>query len=339
MISESPPPFVPHPCLPTGHLQTLAGLYLPHAAHLDTGTQQQVKLPDGDTIILHDNAPANWSTGDRVVVLLHGLCGSHSSPYMRRLAAKLNHQAVRTMRMDQRGWGAAEKTARKPTHAGRSDDLRHAVQAVRQICPGSPIALVGFSLGGNVVLKYLAEEGASLQSELAQAVVVSPPSDLAACARSLQRGTSRWYERYFIRRLMQYVRVRARSDPAWHSLLRHQHRVGTLWQFDHHFTAPLSGFHSADDYYQQSSTHRRWQEIKLPTHLLVARDDPLVPYQTFDELTPTARGHSLHVHVTAHGGHLGFVSRGMAVQGTGYSDRRWMDRAIVAWLTNMSDLV
>ena len=136
-----------------GHLQTLAGTYVyaPWAGRRQfsssTLTVGEVSLSDGDRLVYHDNCPVGWAPGDRVALLLHGLTGSHASSYMARLAGLLNKHRVRTFRLDWRGCGAGVALARYPYHSGRSDDAAAMIAEITARCPGSPISLIGFSLG------------------------------------------------------------------------------------------------------------------------------------------------------------------------------------------------
>src|SRR5205085_10844880 len=197
----------PHPLVRGGHLQTIVGGYLPHGVKLDSAIRR-VALPDGDAIALHDDgsellagtkpgsSPASDAQrGGPVAILLHGLGGSHQSSYMLRCSAKLRTRGVRVFRMDLRGYGAGIELARQPLHAGRSEDAGTVLDYVHRLLPDSPIHLVGFSMGANIVLKLAGELGAQAPPHLASVLAVSPPIDLAACTRNIQRGMNRLYDR------------------------------------------------------------------------------------------------------------------------------------------------
>ncbi|OYV87501.1 MAG: hypothetical protein B7Z73_10010 [Planctomycetia bacterium 21-64-5] len=140
------------------------------------------RLHDGDQIVLHDDCPEGWQPGDRVALLIHGLAGCHQSIYMLRIAARLEELGVRAFRMDLRGCGAGVGLARLPYHAGRSEDAAAALETIARLCPASPVALVGFSMGGNIALKLLGELGEERCGHLDRAVAVCPPFDLLAGA-------------------------------------------------------------------------------------------------------------------------------------------------------------
>src|SRR5262249_16724822 len=148
--------------------------------------------------------------GDRTALLIHGLVGSHLSPYMQRVAGKLNAHGIRTFRMDLRGCGAGAALARYPYHSGRSDDAAASVRKIAEVCPGSSTTLIGFSLGGNITLKLVGELPDELPPNLDSAVAVSPPIDLLHCVESLRRPLNRFYDRYFVRLLLTQVQTQQR---------------------------------------------------------------------------------------------------------------------------------
>jgi predicted alpha/beta-fold hydrolase len=285
--------------------------------------QHVVTLPDGDRIVLHDDAPPAWKTGDHTALLIHGLAGCHGSPYLVRLATRLNAAGVRTFRMDLRGCGAGLCLARLPYHSGRSEDAAAALEEIARLCPGSLTALVGFSLGGNIVLKLLGEVGDRPPHNLASAAAVCPPVDLALCVAALRRPLHRVYDRYFARLLVQRLEQRRRAHPAA-TTVSFPRRPRGIYDFDDLFTAPVCGFGTAENYYRQASSNQFLTRIALPTLILAAEDDPLV---LAEPLRQAKLSSSTRLHLMRHGGHLGFVSRRASDP-----DRRWMDWRIVEWV-------
>jgi predicted alpha/beta-fold hydrolase len=162
MLLSSYPPFRPAPWLSNAHVQTVAAYFSKHRAPNPRAEPLLVSLPDGDQIVVHDSQPKNWITGDRIAILVHGLCGSSESPYMRRITAKLMRAGVRVVRVDMRGWGASQFISRGHAHAGSSADVSCVVAAVQRLSPISKITLVGFSLGGNIVLHLAGQWGRGL---------------------------------------------------------------------------------------------------------------------------------------------------------------------------------
>ncbi len=326
-------PFRPPWLFRNGHVQTLAGMYVyaPWAGrqHLSPRPPNvgEVLLSDGDRLVYHDECPAGWQPGDRVALLLHGLAGSHASPYMSRIACLLNQQNVRTFRLDLRGCGAGAALARYPYHSGRSSDAAATIAEIQIRCPRSPITVIGFSLGGNITLKMLGESGIASPNLAAvdRAVAVCPPIDLGNTVKSLWTGLAQLYDRYFCRACIRDVGHRQRLCPD--AVVPHgwlSQRPQTLYEFDDRFTAPVCGFESALDYYAKSSSHQFLAAIKIPTLVIAAQDDPVIPFHQFQtaDYSPTTE-----LLAPRHGGHLGFCTpRGLG----------WLDRQIVDWTVGRS---
>jgi predicted alpha/beta-fold hydrolase len=312
------PPFLPHPLIRGGHAQTLAG-YLWTGARLDDRAEQHVvDLDDGDHIVLHDDCPSSWQPTGRVALLLHGLSGSHASGYMVRIAAKLADRHVRVFRMDHRGCGAGATLARSPYHAGRSNDALAALRAVIHLCPQARVSLIGFSLSGNLILKFLGEAPELLPEALDSAMAINPSLDLSRCVAGLAEGWNRLYDRHFVRALDRELRSSQRDLPENYG------SPGSLWEFDDTYTAPVCGFGDAERYYRLCSAAQFVPRITLPTLILTSRDDPLIPHSIFERLALPA---NVRLHVVSSGGHLGYVGR----KGID-ADRRWMDWRVVDWV-------
>lgn len=315
-------PFHPHRLLRTGHAQTLAGFLLPRGPVRESAVRRTVPLDDGDSIVLHDDCPPGWRPGDRTALLIHGLAGCHDSPYLVRIASKLNARGVRTFRMDLRGCGAGAALARFPYHSGRSEDAAAALRYIAALCPGSPTSLAGFSLGGNITLKLLGEAPDIVPPNLDRAVAVCPPVDLQKCVDNLAHGVNRWYDRYFVRLLLQQVRERPKlvPDAAVREFAKMPRGVG---EFDDAFTAPVCGFGTAAEYYRRCSSNQFVPMIRVPTLILTSADDPLVPISSYEGLRSSS---ATTLHIAPGGGHLGFIART-----NGDPDRRWMDWRVVEW--------
>lgn len=317
------PEFEPAAFLKSGHAQTIGGSWFPGPRYPYLATDRKVRLEDGDCIVLHDDCPQDWQPGDRVVMLIHGLAGSHLSPYMQRIAAKLNQRGIRTFRMDLRGCGAGVGLARYPVHSGRSEDAAAALKAIARWCPDSPTTLIGFSLGGNITLKLVGETGDNPPGHLDAAIAVCPPIDLLKCVETIQLSPNYHYDRYFVRTLM---RLHAQTILKCPDALtfKYERPPRRLIELDNLFTAPACGFADAMDYYEQCSACRFLHGIRVPTLIIAAADDPLIPASCFDEADMSS---SVHVVVANGGGHLGFLGR-LGVD----PDRRWLDWRIIDWV-------
>ena len=321
------PSFYPHPLLRGGHRQTVAGVYWPKVRVPYSAVQHVVALDDGDHIVLHDDRPDDWREGDRCALLIHGLGGSYLSPYLVRLVQKLNVRGVRTFRMDMRGAGAASSLASGPGHAGRSGDVAASLNQIAWRCPGSPVTAVGFSLGGNLVLKLVGELGSRTCGGLDSAMAAAPPIDLLECSRNIGRGSNKLYDRAFVRALLRILRQtqRAASARVPISLSR---RPRSLQEFDDRVTAPLGGFADAQDYYARSSSGPLLKNVCVPTLILTAGDDPLIPRVIFDR---HARSAAIQFHSEPFGGHVGFIGRRATDP-----DRFWLDWRVIEWIEHVA---
>ena len=320
------PTFSPHRFLRGGHLQTIASIRREFRPELSASVHR-VPVSEGDSIVLHQNRPEGWRSSDPSMLLVHGISGCHAAPYMIRLAHLFLARGVEVYRMDMRGCGAGSEWTRNLTHAGRSDDIAAALERIASDSAGSLMA-VGVSLGGNQLLRVAGRIGAGLDAvptwfnRLARIAVVAPPVDLQRCSDNMQRLICRPYNHYFIRALLKRAPklVRQRSD---YQAAIAAGRPRTLFELDDRITGPLSGFDGARDYYAQSSACFVSRYNQVPTLVLAAQDDPIVPIDCFgadENRWPT----STRLVLANTGGHVGFVQR----------DRTsWMDQCLESWFT------
>lgn len=294
-----------------GQLQTLFGhLLASEGEPLSRSPRIAVELADGDRLSVHERA---GSSGVRVV-LLHGLSGDADSDYVRRSARRLGAHGHSIWAVNLRNAGSGRGLARHPYHSGRSDDLAAVLSASHARDPGLRHVVVGFSLSGNIALLA----AASREPRCDAVIAVNPPSDLAICADLLHRGFNRVYELRFVARLRRDIElvtrlgaVRARAPVGLFDPLR------TL---DDRFTAPVSGFTDAADYYARCSSAPRLVEVRIPTVVVSASDDPLIDSRVFQRVPLSSH---ITLHLERHGGHMGYLAR--ATNG-GYE--RWLDGAI-----------
>lgn len=319
--SENGHLFRPLRFLGNAHVQTVLGSLLPGPRLLMPSVERAVGLPDGDRLVLHDSVPAGWRAGDPVALLVHGLGGSHRSGSVRRVARLLCGRGWRAVRVDLRGCGRGIALARRPYHAGCSEDVRAALEDVESHCPGSPLALVGFSLGGNIVLKLAGEAAGRPLPALGAVAAVSPPVDLARCSAQLSRRRNRLYELHFLSGLIELARRRSRIFPD-DPLPRFPRRL-TLRRFDDLYTAPRAGFADAADYYRRASSLPLLARIGVPTLVLTARDDPFIAVEPLEGLAAPAH---VEVRIVPYGGHLGFLGA------DGLGGVRWGEGQVVDWL-------
>ena len=320
----SPTPFVPCPWLRGPHHQTL-GAWLLGPGTAPAWHKERLELPDGDFVDLGHLA----GTSGLRVCLLHGLEGCVSSHYISGLARALRARGHAVTFMHFRGCSGESNRLPRAYHSGDTGDIDHLLRTLRAREPNERLAAVGFSLGGNALLKHLGEQRD--RAPLVAAVAVSVPFDLAACARRLDHGFARIYRNYLVRQMKRSTLARARVLGGLPVDLDAMARARTFREFDDCVTAPLHGFDGVDDYYARASSGPWLPRITVPTCLIQALDDPFVgpePVPGPDAVAPaTERA------VSAHGGHVGFLAAG-----AGGRPVRWLERAVPEWLASVCAL-
>jgi predicted alpha/beta-fold hydrolase len=270
---------------------------------------EEWESPDGDVLEV-DRLDAPSGGGGTVaaeLIVLHGLEATRRSPYIQGILGEAERRGWGATMLYFRSCGSRPNRSRRFYHAGETTDLDFVVRRVARERPGAPIVVVGYSLGGNVLLKWLGERGEAQTPEVKGAVAVSVPFDLARGARHISRGFARVYEAYFLRSLKRKAIEKMARFPD----LADQGRIDgarTLYDFDDAVTAPVHGFAGADDYYTRSSALRFLAGIRVPTLLLSAEDDPFLPRAVLDEVREAAASNpSLTLEFLPAGGHVGFV--------------------------------
>jgi len=291
------------------------GDQLPSPAPQARGESFRVPLADGDVL-----AGRAWTgTSDTVVLLFHGLGGTHDATYMNRAVVLAQARGHAIWAMNHRGCGDGRGLAKGTYHSGRADDIGAVIKAARLACPGKRIAVIGFSLSGNALLLNLGD-GIGVFEKPDVAIAVNPPIDLARCAVRLKTGFNRVYDLRFVIRCRRSVRERV-DDGLIQDIYRIP-RFCTLTDFDEFYTAPASGFRDRNDYYQRCSAGPHLVKIQIPTVILMAEDDPFVAVESFREFKVSD---SVHLHIESTGGHMGYLTEGQP-------SRRWLDLSLGHYL-------
>lgn len=294
-------PFRPAGWLRGPHAQTLGGRWL-RRRHDLLLRRERVHTPDGDFVDLDwpESALADESP---LVLVLHGLEGSARSGYVLEAHRALSALGIRSVGLNFRSCGGEPNLTARFYHAGETEDLALVVERLLQRFPRAPLGAVGFSLGGNMLLKWLGETG--VDAPVQAAAAVSVPFDLAAGARALQAGLGRVYSRHFVRSLRRKLLARAEELEA-HCDLERGRRARTLTKLDDAVTAPLHGFRDVHHYYSASSSANYLPHIRVPTLILHAADDPFLPPEALPR--KAVRDNPCLVGgFTEQGGHVGFV--------------------------------
>lgn len=262
------------------------------------------------------------------MVHLHGLEANSDSGHMKAMSLLAHDSGFASLRLDWRGCGASEVTCKSMYHALAGDDLAAAVGWASRRLPGVPIFLTGISLGGAVALRWLSSLGPLGPALVRGLVTISAPLDLDAAARQLAKPANRPYERWFLASMKARVRRAARRSPeTWGGKLPAALSARCLRAFDDVVTAPMAGQSDASAYYENASAGRSLGELRVPTILIHAKDDPFVP-------PPTETGPFGRLMLLPAGGHGGFLAgRPMAFAG-GLTTDRWAEGAAISLLAD-----
>lgn len=309
--------------LPGAHAQTLWGKLF-RREPLQTTVMERWDTPDGDFLDIHRLAATSPSPGARLLVL-HGLEGTIRSHYAQAFLGEAHARGWAADMLIFRSCGSELNRTRRFYHSGETTDLAFVVSRLVEAFPRQSLVLAGVSLGGNVLLKYLGEQGVGLPAQIKAAAAVSVPFDLARSSRHINKGFARVYQRHFLRslRLKAFGKLERFPDLIPRERLA---AMRTMHDFDDVITAPLHGFRDADDYYTQSSSLGWIRRISIPTLLLSAVDDPFLPPEVLDQVRAEAgRNPVLELEFPPHGGHAGFISGLNPFRPDYYAERRVCD--------------
>jgi hypothetical protein len=325
----TPRPFRPAWWLPGAHAQTIAGRYLrpPHGVRY---RRERLETPDGDFLDLDfatvGGAPAAGDDAP-LCVIVHGLEGSAQSSYVLETCRALAEHGVRTVAMNFRSCSGEPNRTARFYHAGETGDLGFLLDLLAARYPRATLLGVGFSLGANVLLKSLGEQGDA--SRIRAAAAVSVPFDLGRGADKLAASfMGRVYTRHFVRRLVDKYRGKRAAGIGLDAADLDERRLlrsRSFRDFDDVVTARLHGFDGADDYYTRSSSARFLPAIRVPTLLVHALDDPFVDERAIPH-DAIATNPALHTAFVAHGGHVGFIA------GSPGRPRFWAEREAARFL-------
>lgn len=300
--------FKPAWWLKNAHLQTFYPAFLRTFPILIALRRERLITPDDDFIDVDF-----CGEGDvPLIILLHGLTGSSQSGYIKGLQIELLAQGFRSAAINFRGCSGEYNQSARCYHSGETEDIHFLYQTLRRREPDTAFAAVGFSLGGNVLLKWLGEQGNKLS--LFAAIAVSVPLVLSTCATKLDNGLSKIYRANLLRELKHYVSAKQQHLEKLGKIqeakkikeLGDLSDISSFWQYDDRVVARLHGFKNVQDYYQRSSSRQFLKSIAVPTLLIQAIDDP---FMTVDVLPdPAELSSSVDLEITQGGGHVGFIS-------------------------------
>ena len=323
-------PYAPAWWLPGPHARTMWGKFFRRTPPLPTRVERW-DTDDGDFIdLVRLDAPL----GRPHLIVLHGLEGTARSHYVRGLFLEAARRGWAADLLLFRGCGGELNRTRRFYHSGETGDLSAVSHALLGADRTAPFFLAGVSLGGNVLLKWLGERGARTDPRVVAAAAVSVPFDLARAAQRIDQGFSRVYQRHFLQSLRAKALAKIDRIPDLASRSRVE-SARTLYAFDDAVTAPVHGFADADDYYSRSSSLGFLSEIRVPTFLLSAIDDPFLPPDVLHAVERVAADNSkIELEFVQKGGHVGFIAGPNPLRPFYYAEwrvMRFFDRALAAY--------
>lgn len=332
------------------HVQTIYPKFFMKTPRVSFSTQR-IDTPDADFLDLGILMPATESPPQHIAVLFHGLEGSQNSHYIQHLASHLYTQNIGCIVMHFRGCSGQVNMQARAYHSGETSDAKHCLRWVSSQYPEAILFAVGFSLGGNMLLKLLGEQGAFIKSKtnisairtaeniaiterlislapnLRAAVSICAPIVLSASAEAINCGFAKLYQAHLLKSMQHNLLEKmALLDMSAHlSINREQVKaIASFREFDEHVTAKLHGFEGADDYYEKASAMQYLPDIQIPTLIVHAKDDPFMDDRVIPDpkqLSPTTQ-----YELSQQGGHVGFM------YGTPLRPRLWLPERIAAFL-------
>jgi len=321
--------FRPSPFLENPHVQTIFPALFRKSVDLRY-ERERFTLSDGDFLDIDwlkgSNADRvqNPVSVKKVVILLHGLESNSGANYMTRMAYLLNRMGFDVAAVNFRGCSGETNKLFKAYHSGKTDDVSEVVHLLANSHNYDSINLVGFSLGGNVLLKYMGEMGAKAPSQINAAAAISVPCDLASSSQKLQSLENGIYARRFLASLKKKVKEKASQYPSWFDATAIG-KINTIEGFDDWYTAPVHGYAHAQDYYSKNSSKSFLPNIQKPTLLLNSLDDPFLTSacMPFEE---ASENQFMHFMYTRNGGHVGFHSKKL------FGLIHWHEKKVISFL-------
>jgi hypothetical protein len=293
----------PPPWQYNGHLQTLAPGLFRRVKGVDY-QRERIDTPDGDFLDL------DWIRRGyrRVLILTHGLEGNSSRQYIRGAAKLFSRNQWDVLAWNCRSCSGEMNRAFRMYHHGDVEDIGTVIGHANRTGQYDTVALMGFSMGANITLKYLGVHGEQAPAPVRAAVAFSAPCDLRSGAEVLDRWDNTLYYRRFLRALIQKIRIKNEQFPGRLDLSKLR-QVRRWRDFDEYFSAPICGYRDAADFYRQASAKNFLEGIRIPTLLVNAGNDPILTPECMP--VDTARSHPyFHLEITPQGGHCGFQTRG-----------------------------
>jgi predicted alpha/beta-fold hydrolase len=324
-------PFLPHRWLRGGHVQTLASFLLPRRIHLPAAEERLVEVEPGINI----RCWCHWQSERQsalTLIVVHGLEGSTESQYMLGVARNGLAGGMNVVRMNQRNCGGMDHCAPTLYNSSRSEDVAAVARHVVEHDGVSRFALIGFSMGGNLVLKLAGEWGRNGPTQFLAVAAVCPAMDLAASADALHDASNRIYEYYFLMQLFRRFRHKAKLFPGKYDVSRLR-GISSLRGFDDQITAHYCGFTGADDYYARAAASNVVDGIAVPALIIHAANDPFIRLRPATRQRILANPNIRYIE-TDDGGHCAFLAERNGDVG---DDGRWAEREVVEFVKRFNE--
>jgi predicted alpha/beta-fold hydrolase len=314
--------FSPAWWLKNPHCQTIAAKFFRRGHTINT-TNETLELPDGDFVDLAWTEKVSPSCSRPIVAVLHGLEGSKNSHYAKGMLSAIKAQGWIGVLMHFRGCSGRPNRMAKSYHSGQTCDVDYFSQYLADTYPDAKKAIIGFSLGGNVLTKYLAEQKQNIYQA---AGVICAPLDLSSCCDRINQGFSRVYQKYLVDMLRVSTIEKINTNLLNNIDRKHLDKVRSIREFDQMITAPVNGFRDANHYYQQASGRDVLQQITTPCLIIHASDDPFLCHENTTAISVLPE--QLTFEISAHGGHVGFITGKNPLK-----PQFWLEQRIPEFLT------
>ncbi len=286
------------------------------------------RIPTKDTDFIDLDISSVQS--DKAIIAIHGLEGSSNSSYIKSLTLLANQQNYDVIALNLRGCSGEPNWTLGSYHSGKTSDLAEVIRYIEQQYTYKQLHLVGYSLGGNITLKFMGELSNNLPEVLKSAVAVSVPCDLKGSAKAIDQFSNKLYQNNFLKTLREKAKYKMEKFPNAKLRTKKVLNAKNFTEFDEYFTALAHGFENANDYYKKSSSKQFIQHIKSPTLLISALDDPFLSESCYP--FAEAKKHKyFHLLTPKYGGHVGFYSSFKSAQ------NQWLENQIVSFIKNPSN--
>lgn len=286
-------------------------------------TRKRIMTPDADFLDLDFSCVHS----KKIALLIHGLEGSSNSKYILSTTKYLNAANIDVVAMNLRGCSGTLNKHYKAYHTGETGDLDFVLQHIDTKYSYEEISLIGFSLGGNVVLKYAGEQENNLNANIKNIISISPPCDLKGSSKQLSKKSNFIYMKRFLNTLLKKAIEKGKLFPEQNLNLEQLLKAKNFHDFDNLYTAPSFGFKDAEDYWAKASSKPFLKNIQIPTYILTAKNDPFLSETCFPK-KEAENNPFLHLELTNYGGHIGFIKSLKS------RNEQWFEKKITTFLMN-----